>query len=93
MLQSCQTLCDPMNSSSPGSSVDRILQARTLEWVASAFSNCLHILCQFSFNCEVSTAMEGQQCGCLKASSIYCDMGDHLPLILYFMYEFSLIKD
>ena len=31
---SCQTLCDPMDSSPPGSSVHRILQARVLEWVA-----------------------------------------------------------
>ena len=33
-LQSCPTLCDPRNSSSPGSPVPGILQARTLEWVA-----------------------------------------------------------
>ena len=33
-LQSCLTLCDPMNCSLPGSSVHRILQARILEWVA-----------------------------------------------------------
>ena len=33
-LQACPTLCDPMDSSSPGSSVSGILQARTLEWVA-----------------------------------------------------------
>ena len=33
-LQSCPTLCDPMDSSPPGSSVHRILQARILEWVA-----------------------------------------------------------
>ena len=33
-LQACPTLCDPMDSSSPGSSVPGILQARTLEWVA-----------------------------------------------------------
>ena len=33
-LQSCLTLCDPMDSSAPGSSVYRILQARILEWVA-----------------------------------------------------------
>ena len=34
-LQSCPTLCDPLDSSQPGSSVHRILQARVLEWVAS----------------------------------------------------------
>ena len=38
-LQSCPTLCDPRDGSPPGSSVPGILQARTLEWVASAFSN------------------------------------------------------
>ena len=38
-LQSCPTLCDPIDSSPLGSSVPRILQARTLEWVAIAFSN------------------------------------------------------
>ena len=36
--QSCPTLCDPIDGSPPGSSVPGILQARTLEWVASAFS-------------------------------------------------------
>ena len=38
-LQSCLTLCDPIDSSPPGSSVLGILQARTLEWVAISFSN------------------------------------------------------
>ena len=33
-LQSCPTLCDPIDGSPPGSSVHEILQARTLEWVA-----------------------------------------------------------
>ena len=38
LLQSCLTLCDPMNYSRPGSSVLGILQARILEWVAISFS-------------------------------------------------------
>ena len=38
-LQSCPTLCNPINSSPPGSPVPGILQARTLEWVAISFSN------------------------------------------------------
>ena len=38
-LQLCPTLCDPRDSSPPGSSVPGILQARTLEWVAISFSN------------------------------------------------------
>ena len=37
--QSCLTLCDPIDSSPPGSPVPEILQARTLEWVAISFSN------------------------------------------------------
>ena len=38
-LQSCPTLCDPIDGSPPGSPVPGILQVRTLEWVAIAFSN------------------------------------------------------
>ena len=38
-LQSCPTLCDPIDSSLPGSSIPGILHARTLEWVAISFSN------------------------------------------------------
>ena len=37
-LQSCPTLCDPIDGSPPASSVPGILQARTLEWVAISFS-------------------------------------------------------
>jgi len=39
LLQSCPTLCDPINDSPPGSAVPGILQARTLEWVAISFSS------------------------------------------------------
>ena len=38
-LQSCLTLCDPRDGSPPGSPVPRILQVKTLEWVAISFSN------------------------------------------------------
>ena len=38
-LQSCLTLCNPIDSSPPGSSIPGILQARTLEWAAISFSN------------------------------------------------------
>ena len=38
-LQSCPTLCDPIDGSPPGSPVPGILQARKLEWVAISFSN------------------------------------------------------
>ena len=39
LLQSCPTLCDPIDGSPPGSTVLGILQARTLEWVAISFSS------------------------------------------------------
>ena len=38
-LQSCPTLCDPIDGSTPGSPVPGILQARTLEWAAISFFN------------------------------------------------------
>ena len=38
LLQLCPTPCDPIDSSPPGSAVPGILQARVLEWVATAFS-------------------------------------------------------
>ena len=45
-LQSCPTLCDPIDSSPPGSPVPGILQARTLEWVAISLevSKCSHLV-------------------------------------------------
>ena len=39
LLQSCPTLCDPIDSSPPGPTIPGILQARTLEWVAISSSN------------------------------------------------------
>jgi len=39
LLQSCLTLCDPIDGSPPGSPILGILQARTLEWVDISFSN------------------------------------------------------
>ena len=38
-LQSCPTLCNPIDGSPPGSAIPGILQARTLEWVAISFSS------------------------------------------------------
>ena len=42
-LQSCPTLCDPTDGSPPGSPIPGILQARTLEWVAISFSQCMKV--------------------------------------------------
>ena len=38
-LQSCPTLCDPIDGSPPGSTIPGILQARIVEWIAISFSN------------------------------------------------------
>ena len=54
-LQLCPTLCNPLDSSPPGSPVPGILQARTLEWVAIAFSD-IHIyvyMCVCVCVCEI----------------------------------------
>ena len=39
LLQSCLTLCEPIDGSPPGSPIPGILKAKTLEWVAISFSN------------------------------------------------------
>ena len=39
LLQSCPTLCDPIDGSPPDSTIPGILQARTMEWVAISFSS------------------------------------------------------
>ena len=54
-LQSCPTLCDPIDSSPPGSAVPGILQARMLEWVAIPFS-------MNSLYCYSITVMEDDKC-------------------------------
>ena len=41
-LQSCPTLCDPIDGSPPDSPIPGILQARILEWDAISFSNAMH---------------------------------------------------
>ena len=51
-LQSCPTLCDPIDSSPPGSPVPGILQARTLEWVAISFSSAWKCICITLYNLQ-----------------------------------------
>ena len=46
-LQACPTLCDPIDSSPPGSPVPGIFQARVLEWGAIAFSDWVHNFIKF----------------------------------------------
>ena len=43
LLQSCPTLCDPIDGIPPGSPVPGILQARVLEWVAISFLQCVKV--------------------------------------------------
>ena len=47
LLQSCPTLCDPIDGSPPGSPVPGILQARILEWVAISFSSVMLVTFYF----------------------------------------------
>ena len=61
-LQSCPNLCDPKDSSPPGSPVPGILQARTLEWVAISFSN--------AWKWKVKSESEVAQ-SCLPGSSVH----------------------
>ena len=48
-LQSCPTLCDPIDGSPPGPAVLGILQARTLEWVAISLVFLKHLICYTHF--------------------------------------------
>ena len=57
-LQSCPTLCDPIDGSPPGSAVPGILQARTLEWVAISFSNSHHRKREKQYSEEASRKAE-----------------------------------
>ena len=59
-LQSCPTLCDPIDSSPPGSAVPGILQARILEWVAISFSTWLSMHAQRAGNMMVRNRLWSQ---------------------------------
>ena len=52
-LQSCLTLCDPIDGSPPDSLVPGILQARTLEWVAISFSNAWKWKSEVALSCPI----------------------------------------
>ena len=64
-LQSCPTLCDPTDSSAPGSAVPGILQARTLEWGASAFYVCVCSLVQSSLTLWVLLCLSNNTDNCV----------------------------
>ena len=82
-LQLCPTLCDPIDSSPPGSPIPGILQARTLEWVAIAFSNawkwkvkllsCVRLFATpwtAAYQAPLSMGFSRQECGAI-AFSVY----------------------
>ena len=70
-LQSCPTLCDPMDCSLPGFSVHGILQARTLEWVAISFSNaCMKVESESEVAQSCLTLSDPMDCS-LPGSSIH----------------------
>ena len=56
LLQSCPTLCDPIDGSPPGSTVPGTLQARTWEWVAISFSNTWKWNWKWSRSCSLNPA-------------------------------------
>jgi len=58
-LQSCPTLCDPIDGSPPGSPVPGILQARTLEWVAISFSTMEYYSATKRINFIICSNMDG----------------------------------
>ena len=56
-LQSCLTLCDPIDGSPPGSPIPGILQARTLEWVATSFSHAIRVILIACCCCQVASVV------------------------------------
>ena len=93
-LQSCPTLCDPMDSSPPGSAIPGILQARTLEWAAISFSiqttsnPFLHVfLCVlfFEVNLFLKTFIKG-------SFTEVCPSGYQILLLLLLLSHLSCVR-
>ena len=70
LLQSCPTLCDPIDGSPPGSPVPGIFQARTLEWVAISFSKCMKVKSESEVTQSCSTLHDPMDCS-LPGSSVH----------------------
>ena len=81
-LQSCLTLCDPIDSSPPGSPVPGILQARTLEWVAIAFSEKNIYFCFIDYDKAFDCVDHNKLWKILKEMGI----PDHLTCLLRNLY-------
>ena len=63
-------LCDPINGSPPGSPIPGILQARTLEWVAISFSNCMKVKSESEVAQSCPTLSDPMDCS-LPGTSIH----------------------
>ena len=61
-LQSCLTLCDPIDGSPPGSPVPGILQARTLEWAATSFSQRMKVKSESEVAQSCTTLRDPMDC-------------------------------
>ena len=69
-LQSCLTLCNPIDGSSPGSPVPGILQARTLEWVAISLLQCMKVKSECEVIQSCPTLRDPTDCS-LPGSSVH----------------------
>ena len=77
-LQSCPTLCDPIDGSPPGSAVPGILQARTLEWVAISFSSA----CKWKWSRSVVSDSVSSDCQIINLFYFFHSWNEHLQLVL-----------
>ena len=69
-LQSCLTLCDPIDGSPPGSPIPRILQARTLEWGCHFLFQCTKVKSQSEVAQSCPTLSDPMDCS-LPGSSVH----------------------
>ena len=68
-LQSCPTLCNPIDGSPPGSPIPGILQARTLEWVAISFSNAWKVKSESEVTQSCPALRNPMDCSILGSSA------------------------
>ena len=85
LLQSCPTLCDPIDSSPPGSPVPGILQARTLEWIAISFYLGVELGYLFDFFLFLEVCLY-----CYELSPEHCFYS--VPQVLGVVFSFSFIS-
>ena len=79
-LQSCPTLCDPIDGSPSGSPVPGILQARTLEWVAISFSNTWKWKVKVKSHSRVQPYSQ-QKCGNLESTAEQIGFSQQLMIL------------